>query len=90
MIDKASRAVTPLTTHNCFKKSGFSASNLVDVQDTLLECNAEPSLWEALPVRLMTTYRLTRTSLYREPCLTLKFWLWTTITQKVMKTNRRS
>ncbi|GFV32591.1 uncharacterized protein TNCV_2960011 [Trichonephila clavipes] len=49
IIDKAWRAVTPLTIHSCFKKSGFSSPNLVDVDDTLTEFNAEPSLWEALP-----------------------------------------
>ncbi|GFW48393.1 hypothetical protein TNCV_1109561 [Trichonephila clavipes] len=47
MIDKAWRAVTPLTIHSSFKKSGFPSPNLVDVDDT--EFNAEPSLWEALP-----------------------------------------
>ncbi|GFW00915.1 tigger transposable element-derived protein 6 [Trichonephila clavipes] len=45
-IDKAWRAVT---IHSCFKKSGFPSQNLVDVDDTLTEFNAEPSLWEALP-----------------------------------------
>ncbi|GFX11252.1 tigger transposable element-derived protein 6 [Trichonephila clavipes] len=49
IIDKAWRAVTPLTIHSCFKKSGFPSPNLVDVDDTLTEFNAEPSLWEALP-----------------------------------------
>ncbi|GFU18231.1 tigger transposable element-derived protein 6 [Trichonephila clavipes] len=49
MIDKAWRAVTPLTIHSCFKKSGFPSPNLVDVDDALTEFNAEPSLWEALP-----------------------------------------
>ncbi|GFY21296.1 HTH CENPB-type domain-containing protein [Trichonephila clavipes] len=48
-IDKAWRAVTPLTIHSCFKKSGFPSPNLVDVDDTLTEFNAEPSLWAALP-----------------------------------------
>ncbi|GFV60915.1 tigger transposable element-derived protein 6 [Trichonephila clavipes] len=43
MIDKAWRAVTPLTIHSCFKKSGFPSSNLVDVDDTLTDFNAEPS-----------------------------------------------
>ncbi|GFW10871.1 hypothetical protein TNCV_3869561 [Trichonephila clavipes] len=46
MIDKAWRAAT---IHSCFKKSGFPSPNLVDVDDTLIEFNAEPSLWEALP-----------------------------------------
>ncbi|GFR22693.1 hypothetical protein TNCT_303981 [Trichonephila clavata] len=73
MIHKAWRAVTPLTTHNCFKKSGFPTLNLVDVQHTLMECNAEPFLWKALLVQhLTTTRRLTWTSLYGEPYLTLK------------------
>ncbi|GFS85661.1 tigger transposable element-derived protein 6 [Trichonephila clavipes] len=54
MIDKAWRAVTPLTIHSCFKKSGFPSSNLVDVGDTLTEFNAEPSLWEALPKQDLT------------------------------------
>ncbi|GFV54638.1 tigger transposable element-derived protein 6 [Trichonephila clavipes] len=49
MIDKAWRAVTPLTIHNCFKKSGFPSPNLVDMDNTLTEFKAEPSLWEALP-----------------------------------------
>ncbi|GFW48775.1 hypothetical protein TNCV_4243551 [Trichonephila clavipes] len=49
MIDKAWRAVTPMTIHSCFKKSGFPSPNLVDVDDTLTEFNAEPCLWEALP-----------------------------------------
>ncbi|GFX10302.1 tigger transposable element-derived protein 6 [Trichonephila clavipes] len=49
MIDKAWRAVTPLTIHSCFKKSGFPSPNLVDVDYTLTEFNAEPSLWETLP-----------------------------------------
>ncbi|GFY01538.1 tigger transposable element-derived protein 6 [Trichonephila clavipes] len=31
MIDKAWGAVTPLTIHSCFKKSGFPSPNLVDV-----------------------------------------------------------
>ncbi|GFX03421.1 tigger transposable element-derived protein 4 [Trichonephila clavipes] len=48
IIDKAWRAVTPLTIHSCFKKSGYPSPNLVDVDDTLTEFNAEPSLWEAL------------------------------------------
>ncbi|GFW09361.1 uncharacterized protein TNCV_2066201 [Trichonephila clavipes] len=34
---------------DCFKKSGFPSPNLVDVDNTLPEFNAEPSLWEALP-----------------------------------------
>ncbi|GFU94867.1 zinc finger MYND domain-containing protein 11 [Trichonephila clavipes] len=49
MIDKAWRAVTPLTIHSCFKNSDFLSPNLVDVDDTLTEFNAEPSLWEAFP-----------------------------------------
>ncbi|GFV02898.1 tigger transposable element-derived protein 6, partial [Trichonephila clavipes] len=43
MIDKVWRAATPLTIHSCFKKSGFPSPNLVDVDDTLAEFNAEPS-----------------------------------------------
>ncbi|GFY06513.1 hypothetical protein TNCV_412631 [Trichonephila clavipes] len=54
MIDKAWRAVTPLTIHSCFKKSGFPSPNLVDVNDTLTEFNAEPSLWETLPEQDLT------------------------------------
>ncbi|GFU91541.1 tigger transposable element-derived protein 6 [Trichonephila clavipes] len=54
MIDKAWRAVTPLTIHSCFKKSGFPSPNLVDVDDTLTEFSAEPSLWEALPEQDLT------------------------------------
>ncbi|GFR00283.1 hypothetical protein TNCT_576051 [Trichonephila clavata] len=54
MIDKARRAVTPLIIHSCFKKSGFPSPNLVDVDDTLTEFNAEPSLWEALPEQDLT------------------------------------
>ncbi|GFY08540.1 uncharacterized protein TNCV_809731 [Trichonephila clavipes] len=46
MIDKAWRAVTPLTIHSCFKRSGFQSPNLVDVDDTLTEFNAGPSLWK--------------------------------------------
>ncbi|GFU54936.1 hypothetical protein TNCV_3825801 [Trichonephila clavipes] len=34
--------------------SGFSSPNLVDVDDTLTEFNAEPSLWEALPEQDLT------------------------------------
>ncbi|GFS86403.1 tigger transposable element-derived protein 6 [Trichonephila clavipes] len=45
MIDKAWRAVTPWTIHSCFKKSGFPSPNLVDVDDSLTEFNAEPSLF---------------------------------------------
>ncbi|GFV82662.1 hypothetical protein TNCV_1618911 [Trichonephila clavipes] len=51
MIDKA---VTPLTIHSCFKKSSFSSPNLVVVDNTLPEFNAEPSLWEALPEQDLT------------------------------------
>ncbi|GFX38836.1 uncharacterized protein TNCV_1890001 [Trichonephila clavipes] len=54
MIDKTWRAVTPLTIHSCFKKSGFPSPNLVDVDDTLTEFNAAPSLWEALPEQDLT------------------------------------
>ncbi|GFX83763.1 tigger transposable element-derived protein 6 [Trichonephila clavipes] len=94
MIDKAWRAVTPLTIHSCFKKSGFPSPNLVDVDDTLTEFNAEPCLWEALPEQDLTfdDYVLVDTdnAVYGELYLMLKLWLWTTIIQKVMKTNRRS
>ncbi|GFV10517.1 tigger transposable element-derived protein 6 [Trichonephila clavipes] len=48
------RKVTPLTIHSYFKKSGFPSPNLVDVDDTLTEFNAEPSLWEALPEQDLT------------------------------------
>ncbi|GFV92772.1 tigger transposable element-derived protein 6 [Trichonephila clavipes] len=54
MIDKAWKAVTPLTIHSCFKKSSFPSPNLVDVDDTLTEFNAEPSLWEAVPEQYLT------------------------------------
>ncbi|GFU99631.1 hypothetical protein TNCV_4083521 [Trichonephila clavipes] len=54
MIDKAWRVVTPLTIHSCFKKSGFPLPNLVDVDNTLTEFNAESSLWEALPEQDLT------------------------------------
>ncbi|GFX55887.1 hypothetical protein TNCV_1427491 [Trichonephila clavipes] len=54
MIDKAWRAVTHLTIHSCFKKSGFPSQNMVDVNDTLIEFYAEPSLWETLPEQDLT------------------------------------
>ncbi|GFV82916.1 tigger transposable element-derived protein 6 [Trichonephila clavipes] len=54
MIDKAWRAVTPLTVHSCFQKSGFPSPNLVDVDDTLTEFNSEPSPWEAVPEQDLT------------------------------------
>ncbi|GFV67330.1 hypothetical protein TNCV_3670851 [Trichonephila clavipes] len=54
MIDKAWKAVTPLTIHSCFKKSSFPSPNLVDVDDTLTEFNAKPSLCEALPEQDLT------------------------------------
>ncbi|GFU88692.1 hypothetical protein TNCV_4443691 [Trichonephila clavipes] len=54
MIDMACRAVTPLTIHSCFKKSGFPSPNLVDVDETLTEFNAKPSLLEALPEQDLT------------------------------------
>ncbi|GFV19401.1 tigger transposable element-derived protein 6 [Trichonephila clavipes] len=54
MIDKAWRAVTFLTIYSCFKKSGLPAPNLFDVDDTLTEFNAEPSLWKALPEQDLT------------------------------------
>ncbi|GFY29035.1 tigger transposable element-derived protein 6 [Trichonephila clavipes] len=54
MIDKAWRAVTPLTIHSCFKTSGFPSPNLVDVDDTLTEFNAEPSLCEAFSEQDLT------------------------------------
>ncbi|GFT36213.1 tigger transposable element-derived protein 6 [Trichonephila clavipes] len=49
IIANAWSVVTLLTIHSCFKKSVFPSPNLVDVDDTLTEINAEPSLWEALP-----------------------------------------
>ncbi|GFS79938.1 tigger transposable element-derived protein 6 [Trichonephila clavipes] len=54
MIEKAWRAVTPLTIHSCFKKSDFPSPNLVEMDNTLTEFNAEPSLWEALPEQDLT------------------------------------
>ncbi|GFS93511.1 tigger transposable element-derived protein 6 [Trichonephila clavipes] len=54
MIEKAWRAVTPLTIHSCFQMSGFPSPNLVNVDDTLTEFNSEPSLWEALPEQDLT------------------------------------
>ncbi|GFV20939.1 tigger transposable element-derived protein 6 [Trichonephila clavipes] len=54
MIDKAWRAVTPLTIHSYFKKSGFPSPNLVDVDNTLTEFNDEPSICEALPEQDLT------------------------------------
>ncbi|GFT27589.1 tigger transposable element-derived protein 6 [Trichonephila clavipes] len=54
MIEKALRAVTPLTIHNCFKKSGFLSPNLVDMDNTLTEFKAQPSLWEPLPEQDLT------------------------------------
>ncbi|GFV99104.1 HTH CENPB-type domain-containing protein [Trichonephila clavipes] len=39
---------------NCFKKSSFPSPNLVYVDNTLTEFNAEPSLWEALPEQDLT------------------------------------
>ncbi|GFT48366.1 tigger transposable element-derived protein 6 [Trichonephila clavipes] len=54
MIDKTWRSVTPFTIHSCFKQSGIPSPNLVDVDDTLTEFNAEPSLWEALPEQDLT------------------------------------
>ncbi|GFX64044.1 hypothetical protein TNCV_1791651 [Trichonephila clavipes] len=54
IIDMAWRAVTPLTIYSCFKISDFPSPNLVDVDDTLTEFNAEPSLWEALPEQDLT------------------------------------
>ncbi|GFT06093.1 hypothetical protein TNCV_1595161 [Trichonephila clavipes] len=93
MIDKAWKAVTSLTIHSCFKKKGFPSSNLVNVDDTLTEFNAEPSLWEALPEQDLTFYDFVLVDtdiavwvLY----LTMKLWLWISIMQKAMKTNRRS
>ncbi|GFW09668.1 tigger transposable element-derived protein 6 [Trichonephila clavipes] len=54
MFDKAWRAVTLLTIHSCFKKSGFPPPNFLDVDDTLTEFNAEPSLRKALPEQDLT------------------------------------
>ncbi|GFX35805.1 hypothetical protein TNCV_745981 [Trichonephila clavipes] len=39
---------------SCFKMSGFPSPNLVDVDDTLTEFSAEPSLWESLPEQDLT------------------------------------
>ncbi|GFV39353.1 hypothetical protein TNCV_1230551 [Trichonephila clavipes] len=55
MIDKVWRAVTPLTAQNCFKNSALRTLNRVDVHDTLMEWNAEPSLWEALSLQDLTS-----------------------------------
>ncbi|GFU80234.1 hypothetical protein TNCV_5012221 [Trichonephila clavipes] len=93
MIDKAWRAVTPLTIHSCFKKKGFPSPNLGYVDDTLTEFNSEPSLWEALPEQDLTfdDFVLVDTDIAVWVLfLTLKLWFWITIIQKVMKTNRRS
>ncbi|GFU40220.1 tigger transposable element-derived protein 6 [Trichonephila clavipes] len=54
MIEKAWRAVTLLTIYNCFKKSGFPSPNLVDMDNTLTEFKAKPSLWKALPEQDLT------------------------------------
>ncbi|GFW09012.1 tigger transposable element-derived protein 6 [Trichonephila clavipes] len=54
VIDKSWRAVTPLTIHSCFKKPGFPSPNLVEMDNTLIEFNAEPSLWEAFPEQDLT------------------------------------
>ncbi|GFR16230.1 hypothetical protein TNCT_595541 [Trichonephila clavata] len=54
MIDKTWRAVTPLAIQNCFKKLGIRTSSLVDAHDTVMECNAEPFLWEAFTVQDLT------------------------------------
>ncbi|GFW95579.1 hypothetical protein TNCV_1722771 [Trichonephila clavipes] len=73
--------------------SGFPSLNLVDVDYTLTGFNAEPSLWEALPEQDFTfdDYMLVDTDIaVWELYLTLKLGLWTTIIQKVMKTNRRN
>ncbi|GFW92069.1 hypothetical protein TNCV_2153481 [Trichonephila clavipes] len=51
MIDKDWRAVTSFLVHNCFEKSGLPTLNLMDVHDTLMKCNAEPSLGDAFPVQ---------------------------------------
>ncbi|GFY06634.1 tigger transposable element-derived protein 6 [Trichonephila clavipes] len=78
IIDKAWRAVTPLTIHSCFKKSGFPSPNLVDVDDTLTEFNVNHpfgKLFQNKIRRLTTTCWLTRTLLYGEIYLTLKLWL---------------
>ncbi|GFV23338.1 tigger transposable element-derived protein 6 [Trichonephila clavipes] len=92
LIDKAWRAVTPLTIHSCFKKSGFPSPNLVDVDDTLTEFIAEPSLKETLTKQDLTfdDYVLVDMDIGVWGYLTLKLWLWTTTIQNVMKTNRRS
>ncbi|GFU73302.1 uncharacterized protein TNCV_4731191 [Trichonephila clavipes] len=52
--NKKAWMTTELFTECCFKKSGFPSPNLVNVDDTLTEFNAEPSLWEALPEQDLT------------------------------------
>ncbi|GFU81775.1 hypothetical protein TNCV_3086871 [Trichonephila clavipes] len=54
MFDKAWKVVTTLAIQCCFKKSGYPSQNLADVDDTLTEFNAEPSIWEALPEQDLT------------------------------------
>ncbi|GFV14931.1 uncharacterized protein TNCV_3642931 [Trichonephila clavipes] len=52
--NKKAWMTTELFNECCFKKSGFPSPNLVDVDNTLPEFNAEPSLWEALPEQDLT------------------------------------
>ncbi|GFY01368.1 retrovirus-related Pol polyprotein from transposon TNT 1-94 [Trichonephila clavipes] len=93
MIDKAWRAVTSLTIHSYFKKSGFPSPNLVDVDDTLTEFNTEPSLWETLPEQDLTfdDYVLVDTDIAVWGALSdAEIVVLDHNMQKVMKTNRRS
>ncbi|GFY22379.1 hypothetical protein TNCV_399151 [Trichonephila clavipes] len=83
MIDKARRAVTALTIQNCFKKSGLPTPNPVDVDNALMECNAEPSLCETLPVQDLTFDDYVQIDIDITVWGTLsvlKLWLWSTIT----------
>ncbi|GFT18925.1 tigger transposable element-derived protein 6 [Trichonephila clavipes] len=67
--------------------------NLVDVDYTLIEFNAEQSVWEALPEQDFTfdDYVLVDTDIAVWGALSdAVIGLWITIIQKVMKTNRRS
>ncbi|GFW08040.1 uncharacterized protein TNCV_2978091 [Trichonephila clavipes] len=52
--NKKAWMTTELFNECCFKKSGFPSPNLVDVNDTLTEFNAEPSPWESLPEQDLT------------------------------------
>ncbi|GFT94372.1 tigger transposable element-derived protein 6 [Trichonephila clavipes] len=52
--NKKAWMTTELFNECCFKQSGIPLPNLVDVDDTVNEFNAEPSLWEALPEQDLT------------------------------------